>query len=178
MQENRNDSALRLLVTGTRRDCRRRYDLQSKRALARACLQPGVSLAGMALKHGVNANLLDADLKVYLHREAVDFRKSINGLATLVEQSMGRDPFARVVYAIRNRRYDRITLMLYNRTGFWLLMQRLDLPRKRVEYDLSDDQKICGCCQGALHRIGEDISEQRAPFIPRPDGRGFLEQSG
>ena len=58
MQENRNDSELRLLVTGTKRDGRRRYDLQSKRALARACLQPGVSLAGMALKHGVNANLL------------------------------------------------------------------------------------------------------------------------
>ena len=58
MQENRNDSELRLLVTGTRRDGRRRYDLQSKRALAKACLQPGVSLAGMALKHGVNANLL------------------------------------------------------------------------------------------------------------------------
>ena len=35
-----------------------------------------------------------------------------------------------------------------------------DLPRKRVEYDLSEDQKVCRCCQGALHRIGEDISEQ------------------
>jgi transposase len=58
MQEKHNDSELRLMVTGTRRDGRRRYDLQSKRALARACLQPGVSLAGMALKHGVNANLL------------------------------------------------------------------------------------------------------------------------
>jgi hypothetical protein len=32
---------------------------------------------------------LDAELKVYLHREAVDFRKSINGLAALVEQSDG-----------------------------------------------------------------------------------------
>ena len=56
MQEN--DSELRLMVTGTRRDGRRRYDPQSKRKLAEACLQPGVSLAGMALKHGVNANLL------------------------------------------------------------------------------------------------------------------------
>ena len=61
---------------------------------------------------------LDADLKVYLHREAVDFRKSINGLATLVEQSMSRDPFARAVYAFRNRRCDRIKLLLYDRTGF------------------------------------------------------------
>lgn len=35
-----------------------------------------------------------------------------------------------------------------------------DLPRKRVEYDLPEDQKMCACCQGALHRIGEDVSEQ------------------
>lgn len=35
-----------------------------------------------------------------------------------------------------------------------------DLPRKRVEHDLPDDQKICACCQSALHRIGEDVSEQ------------------
>lgn len=58
MQEIRTDSEFRLVVTGTRRDGRRRYDEESKRSLARACLQPGVSLAGMALKHGVNANLL------------------------------------------------------------------------------------------------------------------------
>ena len=58
MQENRNDAELGLVVTSTRRDGRRRYDSQSKRRLAQACLQPGVSLAGMALKHGVNANLL------------------------------------------------------------------------------------------------------------------------
>jgi hypothetical protein len=58
MQETRIDSEFHLVVTGTRRDGRRRYDEDSKQALVRACLQPGVSLAGMALKHGVNANLL------------------------------------------------------------------------------------------------------------------------
>jgi transposase len=35
-----------------------------------------------------------------------------------------------------------------------------DLPRKRVEHDLPEERKICACCQGALHRIGEDLSEQ------------------
>ena len=39
MQENRNDSELGLVVTSTRRDGRRRYDSQSKRRLAQACLQ-------------------------------------------------------------------------------------------------------------------------------------------
>ena len=36
----------------------RGYDPASKRRLVEACLQPGVSLAGVALRHGVNANLL------------------------------------------------------------------------------------------------------------------------
>lgn len=58
MQENQIHSDVELVVTGTRRDGRRRYDAKSKRSLAAACLQPGVSLAGLALKHGVNANLL------------------------------------------------------------------------------------------------------------------------
>jgi transposase len=49
---------LRLEVVGVLRNGRRRYDPASKQRLVEACLQPGVSLAGMALRHGVNANLL------------------------------------------------------------------------------------------------------------------------
>lgn len=40
-----------------------------------------------------------------------------------------------------------------------------DLPRTVIELDLSDAEKVCECCQGALHRIGEDCSE-RLEFIP------------
>ncbi|MDE2430153.1 MAG: IS66 family insertion sequence element accessory protein TnpB [Burkholderiales bacterium] len=72
---------------------------------------------------------LDADLKVYLHREAIDFRKGINGLATLVGQSMGQDSFARAAYAFRNRGGNRIKLLIYDRTGFWLLIKRLEQDR-------------------------------------------------
>jgi transposase len=72
---------------------------------------------------------LDAELKVFVHREAIDFRKSINGLSVLVEQSMKLDPFARAVYAFTNRRRDRVKLLLYERTGFWLMMKRLEADR-------------------------------------------------
>jgi transposase len=72
---------------------------------------------------------LDTDLKVYVHREAVDFRKSITGLSALVEQALGLDPFARSVYVFRNRRADRIKLLLWERNGFWLLMKRLEADR-------------------------------------------------
>ncbi|WP_454740288.1 IS66 family transposase [Cupriavidus necator] len=35
-----------------------------------------------------------------------------------------------------------------------------ELPRQRIEYDLTEDQKICPCCQGSMHRLGEEVSEQ------------------
>src|SRR5246127_4987243 len=35
-----------------------------------------------------------------------------------------------------------------------------ELPRERIEYDLPEDQKICPCCSKAMHRMGEEISEQ------------------
>lgn len=71
----------------------------------------------------------DEELTVYLHRDAVDFRKSINGLAALVEQAMGLDPFAAAVYVFRNRRADRIKILGWDRNGFWLLFKRLEQDR-------------------------------------------------
>ena len=46
------------LVVGRKRDGRNCYDPQAKRELIEACLRPGVSVAKLALTHGVNANLL------------------------------------------------------------------------------------------------------------------------
>ena len=72
---------------------------------------------------------LDARLKVYLHRDAIDGRKNINGLALLVEQDLGLDPLAAAVYVFSNRRRNRVKLLLWDRTGFWLLMKRLEADR-------------------------------------------------
>jgi transposase len=46
------------LVRGQKRDGRCVYDRQAKQELVRRCQQPGVSVAAMALAHGLNANLL------------------------------------------------------------------------------------------------------------------------
>jgi transposase len=48
----------RLVVGFGRSGKRRRFDSQAKRELVEACLQPGVSIARLAIEHGVNANLL------------------------------------------------------------------------------------------------------------------------
>jgi transposase len=35
-----------------------------------------------------------------------------------------------------------------------------DLPRERIEYDLPEERKSCPCCGEAMHRMGEETSEQ------------------
>jgi transposase len=71
----------------------------------------------------------DAQLAVYVHRDAVDFRKSINGLAALVEHGLGLSPFAAALYVFRNRRADRIKILGWQHNGFWLLTKRLEAER-------------------------------------------------
>lgn len=71
----------------------------------------------------------NSELKVYLHREPVDGRKAINGLALLVEQALGLNPFEPAIYVFSNRRRDRIKLLLWDRTGFWLMIKRLEADR-------------------------------------------------
>lgn len=46
------------LICGQGRDGRCKYDPSAKAELVRRCLQPGVSVAAVALAHGVNANLV------------------------------------------------------------------------------------------------------------------------
>jgi len=46
------------LIRGHKRDGRCVYNKAAKRELVTRCLEPGVSLARLAMAHGVNANLL------------------------------------------------------------------------------------------------------------------------
>ncbi len=108
----------------------------------------------------------DAQLKVYVHREAVDFRKSINGLAALVEQTLGLDPFAAALYVFANRRRNRVKILGWETNGFWLLMKRLEAERfvwprtDRVVIELTIEQ---------LHWLleGIDLEAMRAHQMVR-----------
>ena len=71
----------------------------------------------------------DGGRVVYLHRDAIDFRKNINGLASLVEHGLGLDAFAHAVFVFGNRRKDRIKILGWDRNGFWLLQKRLENAR-------------------------------------------------
>jgi transposase len=69
------------------------------------------------------------DLRVYLHRDPIDFRAGISSLAILVEQSMGLSPFERAVFVFCNRR--RTRMKLFERSGFVLVLKALTEDRFR-----------------------------------------------
>lgn len=71
----------------------------------------------------------DPGLRVYVHREAVDFRKSINGLASIVEQSLRLDPFGAALFVFGNQHRNRVKILGWERNGYWLLMKRLEAER-------------------------------------------------
>jgi transposase len=66
---------------------------------------------------------------VYLCRDAVDFRKGINGLAVLVEETLQLDPFSEHLFVFCNRSRNRIKILYWERNGFCLWQKRLERDR-------------------------------------------------
>lgn len=65
-------------------------------------------------------------VRVMVATKPVDFRKGAEGLAALVRESMGADPFSGAVYVFRARRADRIKLVYFDGTGVCLFSKRLE----------------------------------------------------
>jgi len=63
--------------------------------------------------------------QIYLYRDPVDFRKSFRGLAAIVEQELGHNPFEGALYAFTNRRRDKIKLLYWEDNGFVLYYKSL-----------------------------------------------------
>jgi transposase len=70
-----------------------------------------------------------SDVAVYLCRDVVDMRKSINGLSILAEQAMELDLFSASLFVFCNRKRDKLKLLYWERTGFVLWYKRLEKDR-------------------------------------------------
>lgn len=65
-------------------------------------------------------------VRVMVATKPVDFRKGAEGLAALVRESLGANPFCGTIYVFRARRADRIKLVYFDGTGVCLLSKRLE----------------------------------------------------
>jgi transposase len=70
-----------------------------------------------------------ASVRVFVATGATDLRRSFDGLAAAVREVLAQDPLSGHVFVFFNRRRDRVKLLLWDRTGYWLLHKRLEAGR-------------------------------------------------
>ncbi|WP_039238168.1 IS66 family insertion sequence element accessory protein TnpB [Bacillus thermotolerans] len=63
---------------------------------------------------------------VYLARGSTDLRKSIDGLATIVQEGFQLDPFSPCLFVFCNRKKDKLKILHWEYNGFWLYYRRLE----------------------------------------------------
>lgn len=81
---------------------------------------------------------ITAAKEIYIACGYTDMRKSIDGLATLVQEQFQMSPFEPALYLFCGRRRDRIKALLWEGDGFVLLYKRLEngvfqWPRSEAE---------------------------------------------
>lgn len=70
-----------------------------------------------------------ASMQVYLYADVVDMRKSIDGLAALVENEMDLSPTDDILFVFCNRSRDKIKMLCWERNGFIVWYKRLEKQR-------------------------------------------------
>ena len=63
--------------------------------------------------------------QIWLAVEPVDMRLGIDGLSLRIQQALGRSPCDGTAYGFRNRRSNRLKVLIWDGTGVWLCQRRL-----------------------------------------------------
>lgn len=69
---------------------------------------------------------LPPSIRVYLARGATDMRRSIDGLSAATRNVLKEDPLSGHLFVFCNRGRDRIKVLYFERSGFWVLYKRLE----------------------------------------------------
>jgi transposase len=98
-------------------------------------------------------NDISSNQQVYLVTGYTDLRRSIDGLAMIIQGQLRLDPFSSALFLFCGRRRDRIKGLLWERDGFLLLYKRLDngqfqWPRNESEAKLLTPQQTRWLLEG------------------------------
>jgi transposase len=106
-------------------------------------------------------------VRVLVATKPVDFRKGAEGLAALVHEALGHDPFSGTVYVFRCKRADRIKILAWDGSGLVLFWKRLEQGAFRWP-PLSDGMMRLSTSQLAALVDGLDWSRLQARDVVAP----------
>ncbi len=78
----------------------------------------------------------------YIHRASVDMRKSINGLAAIVEAEMKLDLKSSSLFIFCNKPRTRMKILYFDRSGFALWLKWLDDSKFPWPKDFEEEETI------------------------------------
>ena len=76
--------------------------------------------------------MIPTPTRILLSTSPADFRKSIDGLAALVQVQMRESPLSGTMFVFRNRRGDALKLLVWSSGGFILVYKKLERGRFRL----------------------------------------------
>jgi len=65
-------------------------------------------------------------VRILVATRPVDFRKGHDGLAALVQNSLGLDPYSGLIVVFRAKRGDRVKILVWDGTGLVMIYKRLE----------------------------------------------------
>ena len=69
---------------------------------------------------------LPSSVSIFLYTEPTDMRKSFDGLSGIVRSALGADPTDGSLFLFVNRRRDRLKILHFDGTGYWLYYKLLE----------------------------------------------------
>lgn len=70
--------------------------------------------------------IVPGGVKVHLALGYTDMRKGLDGLATMVQEVLKKDPFTGHLFAFRGRKANRLKILFWDGNGLCLFTKRLD----------------------------------------------------
>ncbi len=69
---------------------------------------------------------IPATQSIFLYTRPTDMRKGFDGLSGIVREAFGADPLDGSLFLFINRRRDRLKILHFDGTGFWLYYKLLE----------------------------------------------------
>lgn len=89
--------------------------------------------------------------EIYLYRESVDFRKSINGLAAIIESDTDLPLVSGALFLFTNKHRDKIKVLYWDKTGFALWYKRLE--KDKYKWPCKEKNQVFTLTQFELDRL-------------------------
>jgi transposase len=110
---------------------------------------------------------IPSGVRVLVAMKPVDFRKGGEGLAALVREAFGDDPFSGTIFVFRCKRGDRVKILAWDGSGLVLFWKRLEQGAFRWP-PICDGAMRLSASQLAALVDGLDWSRLEARDIARP----------